>query len=83
MARGPSRRPSNDRVRIAGNLDDLVWVECRQCLGDGWHYPMRGVADRQPNTQKFECTGCRGKGARQQLAIHCGPDSRIVPGPRF
>jgi hypothetical protein len=77
MSADPSRRPSDARVRIAGDINAPVWVECWFCLGDGWHYPEQGLKNR-----KIRCGVCEGRGARQTLAILTSPNSRIVGAPR-
>lgn len=79
----PSRRPSDERVRFDVDFDELVWVECTSCLGDGWHYPMpRGIADRIPKNRKITCGPCGGLGAVQARKIECGPRARVVPAPK-
>ncbi|EJL23962.1 hypothetical protein [Novosphingobium sp. AP12] len=83
MPSDPSRRPSNDRVRLEVDFDALVWVECSSCLGDGWHYPMaRGIADRLLKNRKVTCQLCSGLGAVQARKIECGPNIRVVPAPK-
>ena len=82
MKGDPSHRPSNERVRVIGHVDALVWVECASCLGDGWHYPQIGVMlDRLPPTRKLTCMTCAGTGARQVAAITLSPGARIVSAP--
>lgn len=76
MTGDPARRPSNERVAVAGSIGSAVWVECDECLGDGWFYPRNGRRNR-----KITCGVCHGQGRRQTLAIYCGPKSRIVAGP--
>lgn len=75
MAGDPSRRPSNDRIRVAG-LEASVWIECGSCFGDGWHWPHRG----RP-TRKVTCATCSGVGRRQISALERAPHDRIVPAP--
>lgn len=83
MSRDPSRRPSNERIRVAGNANAVVWIECPVCLGDGWHYPQRGLMlDRLPPTRKLTCVACSGLGAQQIPRIQLGPDARTVPAPK-
>jgi hypothetical protein len=81
MPGDPSRRPSNERVRVDVDLNALVWVECASCLGDGWHYPMRGVVDRGPKNRKITCVACGGLGAKQVPAIHLQPGDRVITAP--
>lgn len=83
MMRDPSRRPSNQRVRIAGDINAMVWVECSSCLGDGWHYPMAtAIVDRARKSRKITCVACSGLGARQFARLQCGPGARIVAPPK-
>lgn len=58
-------------------VDAVVWVECGNCLGDGWVY-----GNREVHLKKFTCAACAGLGARETAAIYCSPSSRIVPAPR-
>lgn len=82
MTGDPTRRPSSERVRMAGHVDALVWVECPTCLGDGWHYPQVGVMlDRLPKTRKLTCAACSGLGARQVPQIQLAPGAVVVPPP--
>lgn len=81
MAGDPSRRPSNERVRVAADVNTLVWIECVSCLGDGWHYPLGGFIDRARRSRKITCATCGGRGARQVPLIQCEPGERIVPAP--
>ena len=76
MTCDPSRRPSNERVRLNTDVNALIWIECASCLGDGWHFPYRG----RP-TRKITCGACDGLGRRQILAVHRAPTERIVPAP--
>lgn len=83
MRGDPSRRPSNERVRMPGHVTDKVWVECNYCLGDGWHYPQVGVMlDRLPPTRKLTCRTCDGLGARMVTVLEVGAAERVVPAPR-
>ena len=82
MSGDPSRRPSNERMRIGGDANDLVWVKCSYCLGDGWHYPGHSMMpDRSRKTHKQTCGYCGGSGARQLPKLLCGPDTKIVAAP--
>ncbi|MHA0333681.1 hypothetical protein [Sphingomonas aquatilis] len=82
MIGDPARRPSKERVRLAGHVDALVWVECSTCLGDGWHHPQVGVMlDRLPKTRKLTCAACSGAGARQVPQIQLAPGAITVPAP--
>lgn len=82
MAGDPSRRPSHDRVRVAADVNAVVWIECASCLGDGWHYPMGGVVDRARKSRKITCASCGGHGARQVPLIQCSPGARVVATPK-
>lgn len=82
MAGDPSRRPSNERVRVAADMNAIVWIECASCLGDGWHYPMGGIVDRSRKSRKITCATCGGRGARQVTMIQCSPGARIVAAPK-
>lgn len=83
MSRDPSRRPSKDRIRVAGDANAIVWVECTYCLGDGWHYPGSFLMpDRSRPTHKQRCYLCDGLGARQIAALLRGPHAKIVPAPK-
>lgn len=78
MSGDPARRPSNERIRVQTALDAVVWVECAACLGDGWNYP----GPPRPKSRKYTCEVCEGRGANQRLALHCGPNSKIVSAPK-
>lgn len=83
MTGDPSRRPSNDRIKLVVDFDEIVWVECASCLGDGWHYPMPNKPfDRLPKTRKVTCEPCKGLGAVEARKIECGRHARIVPAPK-
>ena len=78
----PSRRPSNMRVRHAVDFHEMVWVECENCLGDGWHYPMAtAFIDRAKKSRKITCEPCGGLGARRVRRIECRSGCRIVSQP--
>jgi hypothetical protein len=83
MPTDPSRRPSSERVRVEVNFDALVWLECGNCLGDGWTFNGHNFApDRTRSTRKNTCSFCGGLGATQVKSICCGPQSRVVTEPR-
>lgn len=75
MAGDPTRRPSNERVRVAG-VTAMIWIECRSCFGDGWSWPHRG----RP-TRKITCQSCGGIGRRQIPALQRMPNDRVLAGP--
>lgn len=77
MTGDPSRRPSNERTPIGGDLNAVVWIECPICLGDGWHMPP---AYARP--KKHKCGNCDGLGARQVQRILLGRKAKIVPAPK-
>ncbi|MBB4857181.1 hypothetical protein HNO88_000488 [Novosphingobium chloroacetimidivorans] len=79
MSGDPSRRPSNERVRVNVSLDAEVWIECTACLGDGW--TLNGRFYQPRDARKLTCQRCKGHGAERVLAIHRHPNSRIIPGP--
>lgn len=82
MPGDPSRRPSNERVSVQGNANDVIWIECNVCLGDGWHYPGSWtMPDRARKTHKQRCPFCEGRGAVQRAALLCGPSAKRVPPP--
>lgn len=83
MAGDPSRRPSNERVRFDMKLDAKVWLECSNCLGDGWTFNGHHFRpDATRSVAKITCAYCAGLGAVQVETICCGPNSRIVSEPR-
>lgn len=78
MSGDPSRRPSNDRIRVSADVNAVVWVECFYCLGDGWHFPVRDSR----HMRKARCGICDGLGARQRPLLLCGRSDRLVSAPR-
>ena len=84
MSGDPSRRPSNERVRVDININATFWIQCETCLGDGWHYPTSGLSgqlDGAPKRFKVECKVCTGLGARQIPSLHFGPGMTRVRPP--
>jgi len=82
MPPDPTRRPSNQRVRHHVDFDAMVWVECGNCLGDGWHYPLATpFVDRARKSAKHTCEACAGLGAIRVRKIECWPSARIVAAP--
>jgi len=74
MSGDPSRRPSNDRIRLP-HVNTRVVVQCRHCMGDGWHYPWFGSA-----RWKIRCADCEGTGRSEIFLIEKHEDDVVVGG---
>lgn len=69
----PSRRPSNERVRLP-HIETRIAVQCRTCLGDGWVYPS--VAP----WRKGGCGECDSTGKTEILLIEKRDNDVVIGG---